>query len=184
MTPLLLHLTVISTAVQWSGEIPRPNGISSMVAGDFSAQSLNRTKGMIIHNHMKHRSKWQFDTCRSVIAFIKTKSSFKRSCFSSQRNPVPFHPLCPMSSVSAWSTAAAVLWHDGARQAGLSRHFCRDRWRNPGFLCCFLFTWSGREWKRLTHGRLPSILASPMAILGIYGWFLSILQVFHIPLLY
>ena len=25
-----------------------------------------------------------------------------------QRNPVPSHPLCPMSSVSAWSTAAAV----------------------------------------------------------------------------
>ena len=25
-----------------------------------------------------------------------------------QRNPVPFHPLCPMSSVSAWSTAAAA----------------------------------------------------------------------------
>jgi len=122
-----------------SGEIPRPNGTSSMVAGDFSTQSLNRTKGMIIHNHMKHRSKWQFDTCRSVIAFIKTKSSFKRSCFSPQRNPLPSHPLCPMSSVSAWSTAAAVLWHDGARQAGFSRHFCHDRWRNPGFLCCFPF---------------------------------------------
>ena len=25
-----------------------------------------------------------------------------------QRNPVPSHPLCPMSSVSAWSTAAAA----------------------------------------------------------------------------
>ena len=25
-----------------------------------------------------------------------------------QRNPVPSHPLCPMSSVSAWSTAATV----------------------------------------------------------------------------
>ncbi|WP_298026361.1 hypothetical protein, partial [uncultured Dialister sp.] len=30
--------------------------------------------------------------------------------------------------------------YDGARQAGSSRHFCRDKWRNPGFLCCFLFT--------------------------------------------
>ncbi len=29
-------------------------------------------------------------------------------CPPPQRNPVPFHPLCPMSSVSAWSTAAAA----------------------------------------------------------------------------
>jgi hypothetical protein len=48
---------VISTATEWSGEIPRPNGTSIMVAGDFGAQSLNRTKGIIIHNYMQHRSK-------------------------------------------------------------------------------------------------------------------------------
>ena len=35
--------------------------------------------------------------------------SFFYSPFSPQRNPVSSHPLCPMSSVSAWSTAAAVL---------------------------------------------------------------------------
>jgi hypothetical protein len=42
----------------------------------------------------------------------------------------------------------------------------------------------GKDRKRLTHGRLPSVLAFPMAILGIHGELLSILQVFHIPLLY
>ena len=42
----------------------------------------------------------------------------------------------------------------------------------------------GKERKRLTYGCLPSILAFPMAILGIHGELLSILQVFHIPLLY
>ena len=42
----------------------------------------------------------------------------------------------------------------------------------------------GKERKRLTYERLPSILAFPMAILEIHGELLSILQVFHIPLLY
>jgi len=42
----------------------------------------------------------------------------------------------------------------------------------------------GKERKRLTYGCLPSILAFPMAILEIHGELLSILQVFHIPLLY
>ncbi|WP_303051681.1 hypothetical protein [uncultured Dialister sp.] len=42
----------------------------------------------------------------------------------------------------------------------------------------------GKDRKRLTHGRLPSILAFPVAILEIHGELLSILQVFHIPLLY
>ena len=46
------------------------------------------------------------------------------------------------------------------------------------------FSGNGEGEKRLTYGRLPSILAFPMAILGIYGELLSILQVFHIPLLY
>ena len=41
-----------------------------------------------------------------------------------QRNPVPSHPLCPMSSVSAWSTAAAVPKYDSARHTRVSRHFC------------------------------------------------------------
>ena len=41
-----------------------------------------------------------------------------------QRTPVPSHPLCPMSSVSAWSTAAAVPKYDGARHTRVSRHFC------------------------------------------------------------
>ena len=31
---------------------------------------------------------------------------------------------CPMSSVSAWSTAAAVPKYDGARHTRVSRHFC------------------------------------------------------------
>ena len=39
---------------------------------------------------------------------IKKSSIILHRLFSPQRNPVPFHPLCPMSSVSAWSTAAAV----------------------------------------------------------------------------
>ena len=39
---------------------------------------------------------------------VKECKSFFHSPFSPQRNPVSSHPLCPMSSVSAWSTAAAV----------------------------------------------------------------------------
>ena len=41
-----------------------------------------------------------------------------------QRTPVPSHRLCPMSSVSAWSTAAAGPKYDGARHTLVSRHFC------------------------------------------------------------
>ncbi len=38
---------------------------------------------------------------------------------------------------------------DGAHQAGCSRHFCRDRWRGPGFLCYFLIYLLGRvRWGR------------------------------------
>lgn len=83
MTPLLLHLTVISTVSQptigkprigqargqlrltrrsyagppQSGEISFHDSINLIAAGDFGAQSLNRTKGIIIHNYMQHRSK-------------------------------------------------------------------------------------------------------------------------------
>ena len=39
---------------------------------------------------------------------MKKKAAPHEAAFSPQRNPVPSHPLCPMSSVSAWSTAAAV----------------------------------------------------------------------------
>ena len=40
---------------------------------------------------------------------------------------------------------------DGARQAWVSRHFCRDRWWSPGFLCCFsswywIFTFFRKRW--------------------------------------
>ena len=40
--------------------------------------------------------------------YSEEKSSSHEAAFSPQRNPVPSHPLCPMSSVSAWSTAAAT----------------------------------------------------------------------------
>ena len=33
------------------------DSINLIAAGDFGAQSLNRTKGIIIHNYMQHRSK-------------------------------------------------------------------------------------------------------------------------------
>ena len=36
------------------------------------------------------RSKWQFDTCRSVITFIKAKSSLIRSCFFAPKKPGAF----------------------------------------------------------------------------------------------
>ena len=45
---------------------------------------------------------------RAVLFIVKKKAAPHEAAFSPQRNPVPFHPLCPMSSVSAWSTAAAV----------------------------------------------------------------------------
>ena len=51
-------------------------------------------------------------------------------------------------------------------------------------LSFYHFRKMGKERKRLTYGCLPSILAFPMSILGIHGELLSILQVFHIPLLY
>ena len=40
--------------------------------------------------------------------YSEEKVAPHEAAFSPQRNPVPSHPLCPMSSVSAWSTAAAV----------------------------------------------------------------------------
>lgn len=45
---------------------------------------------------------------RAVLFIVKEKAAPHEAAFSPQRNPVPSHPLCPMSSVSAWSTAAAV----------------------------------------------------------------------------
>ena len=53
----LFRLTVISTVAERSGEIPFHHGTSLITVGDFRVQSLNRTKSMIIHNHMRHRSK-------------------------------------------------------------------------------------------------------------------------------
>ena len=53
----LFRLTVISTVAERSGEIPFHHGTSLITVGDFRVQSLNRTKSMIIHNHMQHRSK-------------------------------------------------------------------------------------------------------------------------------
>ena len=43
------------------------NRAESMAVGDFGAQSLNRTKGIIIHNHMQHRSKWRRGRKQTVI---------------------------------------------------------------------------------------------------------------------
>ena len=40
--------------------------------------------------------------------YSEEKAAPHEAAFSPQRNPVPSHPLCPMSSVSAWSTAAAA----------------------------------------------------------------------------
>ncbi len=83
MTPLPLRLTVISTVGQptigkpligqargqlrltWksyagppqSGEISFHDSINLIATVDFGAQSLNSTKGIIIHNYMQHRSK-------------------------------------------------------------------------------------------------------------------------------
>ena len=51
---------------------------------------------------------------RAVLFIVKKKAAPHEAAFSPQGNPVPFHPLCPMSSVSAWSTAAAV-WGTTAR---------------------------------------------------------------------
>ena len=45
---------------------------------------------------------------RAVLFIVKKKAAPHEAAFSPQRNPVPSHPLCPMSSVSAWSTAAAA----------------------------------------------------------------------------
>ena len=45
---------------------------------------------------------------RAVLFIVKKKAAPHEAAFSPQRTPVPSHPLCPMSSVSAWSTAAAV----------------------------------------------------------------------------
>ena len=61
---------------------------------------------------------------RAVLFIVKKKAAPHEAAFSPQRNPVPSHPLCPMSSVSAWSTAAAVPKYDGARHTRVSRHFC------------------------------------------------------------
>ena len=107
-TPLLLYAAPyfarLGNPMQDCHQRKEP-ALRSMLWGQWSEEEHG---GRRFLDSASLRSKWQFDTWRSVIAFIKTKSSLKRSCFPPQRNPVPFHPLCPMSSVSAWSTAAAV----------------------------------------------------------------------------
>ena len=45
---------------------------------------------------------------RAVLFIVKKKAAPHEAAFSPQRNPVSSHPLCPMSSVSAWSTAATA----------------------------------------------------------------------------
>ena len=53
----LFRLTVISTVAERSGEISFHNRTSLIGVGDSWIQILKRTKSMIIHNHMQHRSK-------------------------------------------------------------------------------------------------------------------------------
>ena len=53
----LFRLTVISTVAERSGEISFHNRTSLIGVGDSWIQIFKRTKDMIIHNHMKHRSK-------------------------------------------------------------------------------------------------------------------------------
>ena len=62
---------------------------------------------------MVQRVHWPL--CAEGYAFASKGCGFAAS--PTTKNPVPSHPLCPMSSVSAWSTAAAVPKYDGARQA-------------------------------------------------------------------
>ena len=75
--------------------------------------------------------------------------------------------VCPMSSVSAWSTAAAV--HGTTARAIHESPVISAKGEIFGFSCDVFLPDQGRDEKRLTHGRLLSILTSPMAILGIYG---------------
>ena len=75
--------------------------------------------GGLLHSHGLPMS--MFSCCPF---YSEEKAAPHEAAFSPQRNPVPSHPLCPMSSVSAWSTAAAVPKYDGARHTRVSRHFC------------------------------------------------------------
>ena len=59
--------------------------------------------GGLLHSHGLPMS--MFSCCPF---YSEEKAAPHEAAFSPQRNPVPSHPLCPMSSVSAWSTAAAV----------------------------------------------------------------------------
>ena len=43
--------------VEWSGEISFLNGMGSMAAGDFSAQSFNEPKAFTSHTGVQLRSK-------------------------------------------------------------------------------------------------------------------------------
>ena len=59
--------------------------------------------GGLLHSHGLPMS--MFSCCPF---YSEEKAAPHEAAFSPQRNPVPSHPLCPMSSVSAWSTAAAA----------------------------------------------------------------------------
>ena len=77
---------------------------------------------------------------RAVLFIVKKKAAPHEAAFSPQRNPVPSHPLCPMSSVSAWSTAAAARGATArARHESPVISALQGIFWSPEFLCvCFL----------------------------------------------
>lgn len=56
--------------------------------------------------------------------FYVTLRSAKKHSLHYKKPGISKSAWCPMSSVSAWSTAAAVPKYDGARHTRVSRHFC------------------------------------------------------------
>ena len=92
-------------------------------------------------------------------------------------------PDCPMSSVSAWSTAAAVRGTT-ARARQESPVISADDGLYSGFPWGVSFCLIRRGVKEVNLWISALQRYIPMAILGKYDERLSIPQVFHIPLLY
>ena len=143
--------------------------------------------GGLLHSHGLPMS--MFSCCPF---YSEEKAAPHEAAFSPQRNPVPSHPLCPMSSVSAWSTAAAVPKYDGARHTWVSRHFCRDRWWSPGFLCYFFsLHWFSTFFRKRWGGKGGTFSAFHHSIESFLmrtwkhmEWFPAKPRAFYVPLLY
>ena len=152
------------------GSISRPPG-----GKDFWKISWTYPQGSA--QLLPEEGAWPFGMCRSVIPFMKAKSSLTRSCFFIAKKPGAFPSPMPNEFGVCMVYGRCCTRCDGARQAWVSRHFCRDRclksWISLLFfsLHCFL-TISGKWWGRKAvpfSAFLHPIESFLMAIWETYG---------------